>query len=237
MQGHLRVAMIQGDIPQSLKGKPELLPTNFKTYEDLTYAAAKDHPDLIIWPESAVSFYFQPDATYPPQFLTDLAYRNRLLDLAQKTGTPILFGADAIKFSRTATVRNRAYLISGQGRMVSYYDKMNLVPFAEYLPLKSILKHFMSTLVQSPLDAAPGERQTIFGVGDARICVLICYESIFPSLARSAVTIDANLLVNLTNDAWFGKSSAPYQLLAMTAMRAVENASQSLWWETPASAR
>jgi len=102
-----------------------------------------------------------------------------------------------------------------------YYDKIELVPVGEYVP--KLLQHRVHRMVEAPGDFIAGTRQTIFGVGDARIAVLICYESIFPYLSRRAVKAGANVLVNITNDAWYGRSSAPYQLLAMTVLRAVEN--------------
>ena len=220
--GSLKVAMVQGNIPPNLKWDPASLPPTFKVYTDATESAAREHPDLIVWPETAATFIFLPHSAYPVPLSTDRAYRERLLELASGLHEPLLFGAPAIELGRVNWTRNRAYLVSADGRVADFYDKMALVPFSEYVPMKSVMGHFFDRLVDSPFDFLPGDRQTIFTVGDARLAVLICYESMLPDFARRAVKAGANVLVNLTNDAWFGRSSAPYQLLAMAAMRAVE---------------
>jgi apolipoprotein N-acyltransferase len=224
-ENRIKVAMVQGNIPQNVKWNPKAAPGNFKVYEAATRAAAREHPDLVIWPETADPYILQPNAAYPVSFSTALDYYQKLLDLAGSTRTNILLGATAVDFGRTITAKNRVYLISKRGEMVDYYDKLKLVPLGEYFPIPKVFGHTPRGIVDTPLSLpmAPGRRQTIFEVGDAKIAALICYESIFPNLARSAVEAGANMLVNLTNDAWYGKSAAPYQLLAMTSLRAVEN--------------
>lgn len=219
--GHLKVAMIQGNIPQSDKWDPAQLPPTFKIYSDATAAAARLRPDLIIWPETASDFVFQPLNAYPWALRADAPYWTRLTGLAARIGVPILFGAPALDIGRSLKSRNRAYMLGADGRVRGYYDKIELVPVGEYVPV--LLKRFVSRLVDAPTDFVPGDRQTIFTVGAARIGVLICYESIFPYLSQRVVHAGANVLVNITNDAWYGRSSAPYQLLAMTVLRAVEN--------------
>jgi apolipoprotein N-acyltransferase len=96
------------------------------------------------------------------------------------------------------------------------------VPFGEYVPLRSLFGGVVNRVVKGFGDMFPGHEQTIFNFKGAKLGVLICYESVFPNLARTAVKNGAEILVNITNDAWYGESSAPYQLLAMTAFRAVE---------------
>ena len=100
---------------------------------------------------------------------------------------------------------------------------MMLVPFDEFVPMAHIFGRFIDKPVESIGPITAGTRQTVLPIKDAKLGVLICYESIFPSLARNSVRAGANVLVNLSNDAWFGNTSAPYQLLAMAAMRALEN--------------
>ena len=117
---------------------------------------------------------------------------------------------------------NRAYLVSGSGKVEAWYDKIHLVPFGEYVPLRRVFGYFVNRVVSGFGDMFPGRAQTLFDVKGAKLGVLICYESVFPDLSRRAVKRGANILVNITNDAWYGDSSAPYQLLAMAAMRAVE---------------
>ncbi len=221
--GTLRVAMVQGDIPQSVKWSPGFLETAFGIYAAQSEMAARYGAELIVWPEAAAAFLFQPDDRYPAQLAVDANYRSRLLDLARTTGKPILFGAPAVGIEDGAPgFYNRAYLVSGQGRVESYYDKMQLVPFGEYIPVRALLGKFVHRIAAGFGDMIPGRVQTIFRVGDARLGVLICYESVFPDLTRRAVKRGAEVLVNITNDAWYGESSAPYQLLAMAAMRSVE---------------
>ncbi len=99
---------------------------------------------------------------------------------------------------------------------------MQLVPFGEYVPLRAVLGYFVNRIVVGLGQFVPGREHTLFDVKGAELGVLICYESVFPDLTRSAVAAGANILVNITNDAWYGDSSAPYQLLAMASMRAVE---------------
>ena len=99
---------------------------------------------------------------------------------------------------------------------------MELAPFAEYVPARKLFGFFVNKIVVGLGEFAPGHRQTLFDVMGAKLAVLICYEGIFPDLSRRAVDKGANLLLNITNDAWYGNSSAPYQLLAMSAMRSVE---------------
>jgi apolipoprotein N-acyltransferase len=222
--GRMRVAMVQGNIPQSIKWDPAFLDTSFSVYVEQTQQAARHHADLVIWPEAAAAFFFQPTALYPPRFAGDALYRDRLLKLAADTGDPILFGAPALGVGPDGEIGtyNRAYLVSAAGKVLAYYDKIQLVPFGEYVPMRSLVGFLVDRIVHGFGDMIAGNVQTIFSVKGSRIGVLICYESIFPDLTRRAVKRGADVLVNITNDAWYGESSAPYQLLAMTAMRAVE---------------
>ena len=215
----LKFAMVQGDIPQSIKWDPHFLESSFSVYVQQTQAAARLGADLIVWPEAAAAFFFQPTEQYPAAFADDAPYRQRLLQLAADTANPILFGAPALAHQEGRLgFYNRAYLVSGRGTITAWYDKIQLVPFGEYVPLRSLLGAFVNRVVAGFGDMFAGSRQTIFEVKGARLGVLICYESIFPNLSRMAVNRGADILVNITNDAWYGESSAPYQLLAMTAM-------------------
>jgi apolipoprotein N-acyltransferase len=222
--GRIRVAMVQGDIPQSIKWDPTFLETSFNIYADQTRQAAHHHVDLVVWPEAAAAFFFQPNDVYPPRFAGDALYRERLLKLAESTSVPILFGAPALGRAADGSIGtyNRAYLVSGAGKVVGYYDKIQLVPFGEYVPFRAVLGFVVNRIVHGFGDMIPGTAQTLFEVKGARLAVLICYESIFPDLTRRAVKSGADVLVNITNDAWYGKSSAPHQLLAMAALRSVE---------------
>jgi apolipoprotein N-acyltransferase len=223
--GSFKVAMVQGNIPQSLKWDPKFLPQSYGVYQDETADAAKRGADLIVWPEAAAAFLFQPDDQYPAMLAGDAAYRTALLTLARTQGKPLLFGAPALaQVDGHFGIYNRAYLVSvnGQGEVDSHYDKIELVPFGEYVPARAILGFFVNKIVNGMGDLIPGKEQTLFSFNGAKLGILICYESIFPDLTRREVNEGADVLVNITNDAWYGESSAPYQVLAMAAMRSVE---------------
>ena len=117
---------------------------------------------------------------------------------------------------------NSAYLISETGETLSRYDKMHLVPFGEFVPFRKIL-FFIEKLVVMIGDFGRGREATVMETAGNKAGVSICYELIFPDLIRQAVKNGANFLVNITNDAWFGKSAASYQHMSMGALRAVEN--------------
>jgi len=222
--GSFKVAMVQGNIPQSLKWDPNFLPQSYKVYQDETVDAAKRGADVIVWPEAAAAFLFQPDDRYPAMLVSDSQYRTNLLTLARNIGKPILFGAPAlaVQNDRVTGFYNRADLVSDQGELVAHYDKIELVPFGEYVPARAILGYFVNKVVNGFGDLIPGKDQTLFDLKGAKLGILICYESIFPDLTRREVNEGADVLVNITNDAWYGESSAPYQVLAMAALRSVE---------------
>jgi apolipoprotein N-acyltransferase len=223
--GSFKVAMVQGNIPQSLKWDPKFLPESYGVYQDETADAARRGADLIVWPEAAAAFLFQPDDQYPAALASDEQYRTALLTLAKNMREPILFGAPALaQIDGHLGFYNRAYLVSvnGQGEVDAHYDKIELVPFGEYVPARAILGFFVNRVVEGFGDMIPGKEQTLFDLKGAKLGILICYESIFPDLTRREVNEGADVLVNITNDAWYGESSAPYQVLAMAAMRSVE---------------
>ncbi len=228
----LNVGIAQGNIAQDQKWNPNYQEITLARYEQLTRQITEHAVDLVIWPEAAVPFFFQSDVTY----------RGRLLNLAQDTNTPILFGSPAFRADGTElTLFNRAYLLSPDTTLLGHYDKMTLTPFGEYIPFQGSLLFFLDKFVEGIGDFAPGTTPTVFSLplksqpalpsddkaGDAdsfeTFGVLICYEGVFPDLARRFVHNGARLLINVTNDAWFGETSAPYQHLAMAALRAVEN--------------
>jgi apolipoprotein N-acyltransferase len=223
--GNFKVAMVQGNIPQSLKWDPKFLPDSYRIYQEETADAAKRGVDLVVWPEAAAAFLFQPDDQYPAELASDAEYRTALLTLAKDQRAAILFGAPALaRADGRLGFYNRAYLVSanGQGEVDAHYDKIELVPFGEYVPARAILGFFVNKIVNGFGDLIPGREQTLFDLKGAKLGILICYESIFPDLTRREVNEGAEVLVNITNDAWYGESSAPYQVLAMAALRSVE---------------
>jgi apolipoprotein N-acyltransferase len=220
--GSLRIAFVQANIPQSLKWQQSNVEPTFQIYAREMFKASRWHPDVVIWPEAAVPFAFIASGEYGP-FQFHRAYHDRLVTLVRATRQPLLFGAPALNFDDGISTRNRADLLSADGEVVGYYDKMLLVPFDEYVPMARLLGRFIDKPVESIGPISAGTRQAVLRVKNANLGVLICYESIFPSAARNSIRAGANILVNLSNDAWFGTTSAPYQLLAMAAIRALEN--------------
>ena len=221
---HLRVGLVQGNMSQDTKWNPYFQEETMTRYEKLSREAAAQGAEIVIWPETAAPFYFQsplPSDTINRE--TDMAYRERLLRLATELRTPILFGSPAFaQDGRKVSMFNRAYLLSSEAEILGSYDKIQLVPFGEYIPFHSLL-FFVDKLVVGIGDFAAGSTTTVFKLPQVKFGVLICYEGIFPALTRRFVSQGAELLVNITNDAWFGRTSAPYQHLVMEAVRAIEN--------------
>lgn len=210
----LPVAVVQGDIPQDKKWLPSFQQQTLDTYVKLSEEAlARQKDSLVIWPETALPFY-----PLENRLFTELI--NGFVKPAHATlltGTPNRF-----RLTAKAPVQyfNSSFLISPAGAIVDKYDKQHLVPFGEYVPLRSILS--FAPLVETIGDFTPGSSAHPLSVPNAKIGVLICFESIFPELARQQVVHGATMLTNITNDAWFGRSSAPWQHLAMAVLRAVE---------------
>jgi len=209
----VRVAIVQPNIDQSIKWNPEFHKRTMEIYESLSRQASRSHPDIIVWPETAVPFFFQTN--------TELA--KRVVTLVRELGCPILFGSPAYAETQSGIEYfNRAYLLKPDGSPPQYYDKTHLVPFGEYVPLKSILS-FIGKLVPGAGEFSAGSSLKPLPIDGTRVGVLICFEAIFPQIAGSEIRHGASFLANLTNDAWFGRTSAPYQHLAMAVFRAVEN--------------
>jgi apolipoprotein N-acyltransferase len=221
---HLRVGLIQGNISQDTKWNPSFEEETITRYELLSRKAVAKGAELIIWPETAAPFFFQ--SPLPSNFINrekEISYRERLLRLASELHTPILFGGPAFKQNLTSVAMfNRAYLLSAEAKELGTYDKIQLVPFGEYVPFHWLL-FFLDKLVVGIGDFEAGTQTTVFELPSVKFGVLICYEGIFPALTRRFVAQGAELLVNITNDAWFGRTSAPYQHLVMESVRAIEN--------------
>jgi apolipoprotein N-acyltransferase len=126
------------------------------------------------------------------------------------------------KPSNQLRLLNSAFLVSADGQILDRYDKIHLVPFGEYIPLRTILK-FLDKLVVGIGDFLPGNAPEVMQGPGGRFGVVICFEVIFPDLVRRFVDLGADYMVTITNDAWFGRSSAPYQHFSMVVFRAVEN--------------
>ena len=209
----LRVALIQGNIDQSVKWSPSFRDTTLDIYSTLSRQAATGRkPDLIVWPESAAPFFFQDNSPSS----------DRIRNLARELKSNLLFGSPANELrNNTVTNLNSAFLLDTDGNERGRSDKMHLVPFGEYVPMARLLP-FVNKMVHGIGDFAPGQQIKPLLAGSTPVGVLVCYEAIFPELARAHVNSGSRVLVNITNDAWFGHSSAPWQHLSMAAFRAVE---------------
>ena len=209
---HINAAVVQANIDQSVKWKAEYQLRTIAAYFRLSRSVGHSKPALIVWPETALPFFFQ-DA---PGFLPEIT------SLSHELGAALVFGSPAYQRTKgKISYYNRAYMINPGLGPIQYYDKRHLVPFGEYVPLKQYLP-FINHLVQAAGNFVPGEPQGPLKDRDLSLGVLICFEAIFPELARDLSREGANLLVNITNDAWFGSTSAPYQHLSMAAFRCVE---------------
>jgi len=206
----VRVALLQGNIDQSLKWDESFQRATLDNYEQLVRGVAVQAPALIVWPETALPFFLRREGEPA----------GRVRRLVRETGIPMLLGSPDV--GDGGRLYNTAFLVAGDGEIRGRYDKRHLVPFGEYVPLQRIL-FFVEKLVVGIGDFGRGEVATVFSLDDTRFSVMICYEVIFPGEVREFVRQGARFLVNITNDAWFGRSGAPYQHLAMAAIRAVEN--------------
>jgi apolipoprotein N-acyltransferase len=212
----IKVSVVQGNIPQELKWYPGARQEIMEKYITLSRLAAREKPDLIVWPEAAIPVILEEEP----------AYYEMVRDLAKQVKIPLLFGAVT---SREGLYYNSALMISPEGEMDGRYDKLHLVPFGEYIPLRKILP-FLETIV--PIgDVNPGKDYTLFsvslpGVGhnlQSKFGVLICFEDVFPEISRQFTLRGARFLVNITNDAWYQHSFASYQHFQASVFRAVEN--------------
>lgn len=224
----VRIAALQGSIEQGRKWSPDQFERTLARYEVLTRAAAADGAELIVWPETAV----------PGVLEFDRDTASRVAGLAREEGVALIVGAVGVAVEpgggRVTDWYDSAFLIEPDGGLAGRYDKSHLVPFGEYVPLRGLLGAFVVAIApgvasgdvsEGPGPVAmrlyvPGPRGSPGGA--VRVGVPICYELLFPDLVRRFVHDDAELLVAITNDAWYGRSGAPHQFLAITAMRAAE---------------
>ncbi len=212
----LRVGVVQGNIDQAQKWDPVKQGVTVKGYIDQSSALMQgvDAPELLVWPETALPFFpiRHPLLTVISSFLQEK-------QVFLLTGSP--WFEENSPTNDGIKLYNASLLFANSGAIVQRTAKSHLVPFGEYVPLKRFLP-FIAPLVEGVGDFIPGKVIDPPSCKNAEIGVLICFESIFPDISRKWVDAGANLLVNITNDAWYGKTSAPHQTLAMTKIRAVE---------------
>lgn len=208
-----KIAVLQGNIDQNRKWNRTFQRMTIETYNNLAARANRDKPDLIVWPETATPFF--------------IGHNRPMTDLLQagirRTKTDHLIGTPtAIRYKGRTAYHNSAVLFDDQSRIVDHYEKVHLVPYGEYVPLKKWLP-FIGKMVAQVGDFIPGEEGKAIAWQGGRLGVQICYEIIFPALSRAMVNNKTAILVNITNDAWFGETSAPRQHFSMAVFRSIEN--------------
>lgn len=209
----LRVGLVQANIAQDHKWRAGEERRIFTTHIGLTRDVVRRGAEFVIWPESSTPFTFEREPA------GDAPMRA----LAQEVKVPILFGSNQEVVTPPAHY-NAAFLLTPDGRTAAVYRKIHLVPFGEYVPFSNWLS-FFPPLVQTLAGFAPfnpGTEVVLLPIGDRVISTAICYEVVYPSLIRQAVQGGSQLLTTITNDGWYGRSSAPFQHWEMAKMRAVE---------------
>jgi apolipoprotein N-acyltransferase len=224
----VRIALIQGNIEQGVKWDREFAGRTLEIYERLSRAAAADGAEIVVWPETAL----------PGAIELDAAVQSRMEALARETGALLVVGSVGIDLTEAGQVGSfydSAFFVDPvRGLDGARYDKSHLVPFGEYVPFRSLVGSFLGAVASGIAsgDVTPGEGPRAIDLAlpgragraprTVRVGVPICYELLFPDLVRRFVADGGGILLGITNDAWYGRTGAPYQFLAMTAMRSAE---------------
>lgn len=217
----LTVALAQGNVywdETRFASYRDYAKTIFQAYADLTLRVTEADPDLIAWPASSV----------PGRLPLDRVLYRMLSRLAQKTNAFLLVGSSGYdKFAsdrgKRTRVANSAFLFTPQGKIVGRYDKIRLLPFDEYLPLRNYVA-WPSWIVDKDMnDFIPGKKLTIFDMDKGKFGLLICWENLFPDLFRRMAAKGVDFMVSMTNEAFTDVPAAHYQMLAMNVFRAIEN--------------
>jgi len=209
----VKIATVQGNIPQKMKWDPQARDYILEQYTFLTEMVSFDDPDLIIWPETSV-----------PGFLEeDLDLLDEIISLSQDIYPTYLLVGNPFVEGRSSLYNNATLLLDDN--LIRRYSKVHLVPFGEFMPLPWIFSYFPSSNLIG--NFTHGDEYTVFSLSrehqELKFSVLICFEDIFGHLARRFTRGGARFLVNMTNDAWFENSSEPHQHLQASVFRAVEN--------------
>jgi len=220
----VRVAVIQGNILQEDKnaaysGNAEVADLIAQRYLDMTRQALGAGATFVMWPESSTPFYFE----------RDLLRGGAIRRLAHEANATLLIGSDQVEQMKASSdtdkpqefYYNAAFLVKPDGQVRAVYRKMHLVPFGEYVPLSSLL-FFVAPIVEAVSAFTPGQDPVLLPVGGHKVSTAICYEVIFPNLINRFVRDGSELLTTITNDAWYGRSSAAYQHWDQASMRAIE---------------
>ena len=203
-----KISVVQANIPQELKWDSRARKFILDKYAHLTRAAAAEGADLIVWPE----------ASSPGIAGEDESVFEYIFALAEEVKIPLVVGT---VIRENNEYFNSALLIGADGTISGRYDKLHLVPFGEYVPLKKVFR-FLEAIV--PIgDMSAGKEYTVFSDRGRRFSVLICFEDTVPELGRRFVNRGADMLLNITNDGWYKETTAAYQHLGASVFRAVEN--------------
>jgi apolipoprotein N-acyltransferase len=216
--GRIRIGIVQASIAQGDKWAPEMELANLDRHLALSRAAIAEKPQLLVWPESAVPFYFDYEPTIA----------DPLRDFVRANHVSLIFGNDDLQPRAAAIPRVwvGAKVLAPNGELTDRYHKNRLVPFGEYVPLRAVFTlggRIGARLVRNVGEFTPGAEASVVHLDGHAVGTFICYEAIFPDLVRQFSGRGAELLVNITNDGWYGTTSAPYQHFAMATFRAVEN--------------
>jgi apolipoprotein N-acyltransferase len=203
----ITVGLIQGNIAQTDKWNPARAGMILDRYLQLSRQAVQNGAQFLMWPESSTPFYFEDDPS-----------GGQVRDLARTLGVPLLLGSDEMADGDPPRHYNSAFMLDTHGATAAVYRKIHLVPFGEYVPFQRLL-FFVGPLVGA---LSAGERVTMMPVQGHMVSTAICYEVTYPQLAREAVRQGSEMLTTVTNDAWYGESSAAFQHFEMAAMRAIE---------------
>jgi apolipoprotein N-acyltransferase len=208
----IRVGLIQGNVDQDEKQDRARASAIFASYLGMSRRALAQGAEFVLWPESSTPFLFEED----------VAAAEQIRALARQAKVPFLVGSDQIgREAGGFKYYNSAFLVQADGTSGAAYRKMHLVPFGEYVPLKRVL-FFAAPLVEAVSDFSAGADAVLLPVGTHTISTSICYEVVYPALVRRFVTGGSEMLTTITNDAWFGPTSAPYQHFEQASMRAIE---------------
>jgi apolipoprotein N-acyltransferase len=206
----IKIGLIQGNIAQTDKWNPARAGMILDRYLQLTQQAADNGAQFIMWPESSTPFYFEDDPS-----------GTIVRRLVRGLGRPLLLGSDEFEQADPVRHYNSAFMLDTGGATAAVYRKIHLVPFGEYVPFQRLL-FFVGPLVEAVAAFSRGTRVTMLPVEGHMVSTAICYEVTYPALAREAVRQGSEMLTTITNDAWYGESSAAFQHFEMAAMRAIE---------------
>jgi apolipoprotein N-acyltransferase len=206
----IKIGLIQGNIAQTDKWNPARAGMILDRYLQLSRQAAEQGAEFIMWPEASTPFFFEEDPA-----------GNVIRNLARAVGRPMLLGSDEMDDADPPRTYNSAFMLDRGGATAAVYRKIHLVPFGEYVPFQRVL-FFVGPLVEAVSAFSRGTRVTMLPVDGHMVSTAICYEVTYPELAREAVLQGSEMLTTITNDAWYGESSAAFQHFEMAAMRAIE---------------